>query len=240
MSEPDNRTDDIVDEVPEEYRRMAADCEATDEAEPDESPEAYDARPVPRVAQSTLLEKLGGLWKYPEGGAGAVAAELSRMEGDPALGAYRDEIAGLEQAFSAYGESEEVVVGADLVQLDYTRLFIGSFKMYAPPYASFYLDGADQVFGPTAVAVEELYAQFGLQIKDDEHDMPDHIRYLLTFMALLAKAFEQTGSKDAACAYEDFKQEFLDPWSAEFSEKIHTYTEYGFFKSLIDFTLAAV
>ena len=161
-------------------------------------------------------------------------------EVDAALAGYREEIAALESAFSSYAESDKVVVGADLVQLDYTRLFIGSFKMYAPPYASFYTDGADQIFGPTAVAVEDLYAQFGLQIKDDEHDMPDHIRYLLTFMALLAKAFEQTGSKDAACAYEDFKQEFLDPWSAQFSEKIHTYTDYGFFKSLIDFTLAAV
>ncbi len=240
MNGPDSRVDEIVDEVPEEYRRMVADCEAAGEAEPTESSEAYDARPVPRVAPSALLEALSALWKYPESGADAVATELSRMEGDPALAAYCDEIAALSSAFSAYGESDEVVVGADLVQLDYTRLFIGSFKMYAPPYASFYTDGADQIFGPTAVAVEDLYAQFGLQIKDDEHDMPDHIRYLLTFMSLLAKAFERTGSKDAACAYEDFKQEFLDPWSAEFSEKIHTYTEYGFFKSLIDFTLAAV
>ena len=239
MSETDIQADEIVDEVPEEYRRMVADCGIVGEAEPVDDAAEYDARPVPRVAPSALLEKLSGLWKYPES-ADAVATELSRMEGDAALAGYREEIAALESAFSSYAESDEVVVGADLMQLDYTRLFIGSFKMYAPPYASFYLDGADQIFGPTAVAVEDLYAQFGLQIKDDEHDMPDHIRYLLTFMALLAKAFEQTGSKDAACAYEDFKQEFLDPWSAQFSEKIHTYTDYGFFKSLIDFTLAAV
>lgn len=240
MNEPTDRTDEIVDEVPEEYQRMVADCEGASEADPIDDDAEYDARPVPRVAPSALLEKLALLWKYPEGGADSVAAELSRMEGDAALAGYREEIAALESAFSSYAESDKVVVGADLVQLDYTRLFIGSFKMYAPPYASFYTDGADQIFGPTAVAVEDLYAQFGLQIKDDEHDMPDHIRYLLTFMALLAKAFEQTGSKDAACAYEDFKQEFLDPWSAQFSEKIHTYTDYGFFKSLIDFTLAAV
>lgn len=240
MSEPDNRADEIVDEAPGEYRRIAAECEHTEESAPLESAEAYDARPVPRVAPSALLEALALLWKYPEGGADSVAAELSRMQADPALSEYREEIAVLERTFAAYRESNEVVVGADLVQLDYTRLFIGSFKMYAPPYASFYTDGADQIFGPTAVAVEDLYAQFGLQIKDDEHDMPDHIRYLLTFMSLLARAFEQTHSKDMACAYEDFKQEFLDPWSAQFSEKIHTYTEYGFFKRLVDLTLAAV
>ena len=240
MSETDNRTDGIVDEVPDEYRRMIADCEAADEASPADSAEEYAARPIPRVAPSVLIKELGGLWKYPEGGATVVAEKLSRMGSDPALAAYRDEVAALTRAFSVYAESDEVVVGADLVQLDYTRLFIGSFKMYAPPYASFYTDGADQIFGPTAVAVEELYAQFGLQIKDDEHDMPDHIRYLLTFMALLAKAFEQTGSKDAACAYEDFAAEFITPWIDRFAENVHTYTEYPFYPQLVDLTRAAL
>ena len=240
MSESDNRADDIVDEVPEEYRRMAAACENAGESAPVDSVEEYDARPVPRVAPSTLLEKLSALWKYPEEGADAVSAELSRMENDPGLSAYRAQVSALIRAFSAYAESDEVVVGADMVQLDYTRLFIGSFKMYAPPYASFYVDGTDQIFGPTAVAVEDLYAQFGLQIKDDEHDMPDHIRYLLTFMALLAKAFEQTGSKDAACAYEDFAAEFIAPWIDRFAENVHTYTEYPFYPQLVDLTRAAL
>ena len=162
------------------------------------------------------------------------------MRQDAALTRYEDALCGLEDAFCAYEKSTETVVGAHLSQLDYTRLFIGSFKMYAPPYASYYLDGADQIFGPTAVAVEDLYAQFGLEIKSDEHDMPDHIRYLLVFMSLLARAFEQTGSRDMALAYEDFKQEFLDSWSAEFSEKVHTYTEYAFYPALVDFTLASV
>ena len=43
-----------------------------------------------------------------------------------------------------------------------------------------------------------------------------------------------------ALAYEDYKQEFLDSWSAEFSEKVHTYTEYAFYPALVDFTLASV
>lgn len=200
---------------------------------------AYAARPLPRVAPSVLLEGLARLWDYPKN-ADFLSMQLAHMKQASELLKYAAAISELERALCAYKESTETVVGAHLSQLDYTRLFIGSFKMYAPPYASYYVDGADQVFGPTAVAVEDLYAQFGLEIKAEEHDMPDHIRYLLMFMSLLARTYEQTGSRDMALAYEDFKQEFLDSWSSQFSEKVHTYTEYAFYPALIDFTLASV
>lgn len=235
----DIAADELTDEAPEEAARLAAECQAPACAPEAEDEDAYAARPLPHVAPAALLEVLARLWDYPESGD-SVSAELARMRQNAGLTRYEDALCGLEDAFRAYEKSTETVVGAHLSQLDYTRLFIGSFKMYAPPYASYYLDGADQIFGPTAVAVEDLYAQFGLEIKSDEHDMPDHIRYLLVFMSLLARAFEQTGSRDMALAYEDFKQEFLDSWSAEFSEKVHTYTEYAFYPALVDFTLASV
>ena len=210
----------------------ASTADAEDEA-------AYAARPLPRVAPSVLLEGLARLWDYPKS-ADSLSAQLAYMKQASELHEYAAAISELECALCAYGDSTETVVGAHLSQLDYTRLFIGSFKMYAPPYASYYVDGADQVFGPTAVAVEDLYAQFGLEIKAEEHDMPDHIRYLLMFMSLLARAYEHTGNRDIALAYEDFKQEFLDSWSSQFSEKVHTYTEYAFYPALIDFTLASM
>ena len=235
----DIAADELIDEAPEEAARLAVECQAPASAPEAEDEDAYASRPLNHVAPAALLEWLSRLWDYPERGD-SVSAELARMRQDAALTRYEDALCGLEDAFCAYEKSTETVVGAHLSQLDYTRLFIGSFKMYAPPYASYYLDGADQIFGPTAVAVEDLYAQFGLEIKSDEHDMPDHIRYLLVFMSLLARAFEQTGSRDMALAYEDFKQEFLDSWSAEFSEKVHTYTEYAFYPALVDFTLASV
>lgn len=235
----DIAADELVDEAPEEAARMAAECQAPASVSDAEDEAVYAARPLPHVAPAALLEGLAHLWEYPKSGD-SISAELARMKQEPKLQKYADDLGGLEDALFAYEKSTETVVGAHLSQLDYTRLFIGSFKMYAPPYASYYLDGADQIFGPTAVAVEDLYAQFGLEIKSDEHDMPDHIRYLLVFMSLLARAFEQTGSRDMALAYEDFKQEFLDSWSAEFSEKIHTYTEYAFYPALVDFTLASV
>lgn len=231
--------DELADDAPEEAARMPVECQAPASVPDMEDEAAYAARPLPHVAPSALLEGLAHLWEYPKNGD-SISAELARMKQEPKLREYADELGKLEDALFAYEKSTETVVGAHLSQLDYTRLFIGSFKMYAPPYASYYVDGADQIFGPTAVAVEGLYAQFGLEIKSDEHDMPDHIRYLLVFMALLARTYEQTGNKDMALAYEDFKHEFLDSWSAEFSEKVHTYTEYAFYPALVDFTLASV
>lgn len=235
----DIAADELIDEAPEGAARLAAECQAPASALEAEDEAAYAARPLPYVAPAALLEGLARLWGYPKND-NFVSAELARMRQDAGLREYEDALHGLEDAFCAYEKSTETVVGAHLSQLDYTRLFIGSFKMYAPPYASYYLDGADQIFGPTAVAVEDLYALFGLEIKSDEHDMPDHIRYLLVFMALLARAFERTGSRDMALAYEDFKQEFLDSWGAAFSERVHTYTEYAFYPALVDFTLASV
>lgn len=216
-----------------------ADTAAAESAADSEDEAAYAARPLPRVAPSVLLEGLARLWGYPED-ADALSTQLACMKQSPELQEYAAAISELEHALGAYKESTETVVGAHLSQLDYTRLFIGSFKMYASPYASYYIDGADQVFGPTAVAVEDLYAQFGLEIKAEEHDMPDHIRYLLMFLSLLARAYEQTDSRDMALAYEDFKQEFLDSWSSQFAERVHTYTEYAFYPALISFTLASV
>lgn len=235
------------DIVPDEARAMQRECDRAAAkldagyADALESEEEYAARPVPHVAPSAQLEALSALWKYPENGASDTERALGALEEAVANGSAgkRRSAASLREAFSAYETSTETVVGADMVQLDYTRLFIGSFKMYAPPYASYYLDGADQVFGPTAVAVEELYAAFGLQASD-EHDMPDHIRYLIAFLGLLAKSFEQTGSRDAALAYEDFKAEFVAPWIARFAENIHAYTEYPFYQQLIDVTRATL
>ena len=131
----DIAADELTDEAPEEAARLAAECQAPACAPEAEDEDAYAARPLPHVAPAALLEGLARLWDYPESGD-SVSAELARMRRDVALTRYEDALCGLEDAFCAYEKSTETVVGAHLSQLDYTRLFIGSFKLYAPPYAS--------------------------------------------------------------------------------------------------------
>lgn len=239
MSEETIENTELVDEVPQDIQRMVDEmfpCKKA-ELEPEDEYEGREARAVPPAA---LLTGLSGLWTYPVQGVEPVEELLDALAKDEAVAAYRDDFAELRSLLDEYRTPREEIVGATALQLNYTRLFIGSFKMYAPPYASYYMDGEHQIYGPTAVAVDEVYAQFGIEINESEHDMPDHIRFLLAFMALLADGYEKTGAKDLALAYEDFVAEFLDPWMGEFSENIHKYADYGFYKKLIDFTRAAI
>lgn len=150
------------------------------------------------------------------------------------------DFAQLLEAFDAYTTSTETIVGSTAFELDYTRLFIGSLKMYAPPYASYYIDGDALLYGPTAAEIDEIYAQFGIEIKRDEHDMPDHIRFLLAFMSMLAAAYEKTEKRDFALAYADFKSEYFSTWVEQFRSKIEASTQYPYFKALIDFTIKVV
>ena len=224
------------DEIPNEYARIVASRTEAVWGEM-ESEDAYRRRATPHVPASLAIECLSQLWGYPTKVGDDVAEALDGLADACADDAERAGASlALHDAFSAYVESTEIIVGASAAQLDYTRLFIGSFKMYAPPYASYYLDGTDQVFGPTAAALEDVYAQFGLEVSRSGHEMPDHIRNILFFMSLLAKSFEQTGSRDFALAYTDFKEDFFDSWIEQFADKVHRYSEYPFYPELVDVT----
>ena len=226
----------------------------------------YEAREVPVLPSSALLNTLSKLWTYPMSGVDEYKRALSGLERmfdvevtgkrvrnedeqtrKVALQAKQhaqreltEELDKLSRAFEEYDTPHETIEGSTAFQLDYTRLFIGSLKMYAPPYASYYIDGDSLLYGPTAAEIENLYAQFGLEIKKDEHDMPDHIRFLLAFLAVLAQGYEKGGERDFALAYADFKSEYFSSWVGDFKQKICESTEYSYFKVLIDFTIKMV
>lgn len=124
-------------------------------------------------------------------------------------------------------------------QVEYTRLFIGSFRMEAPPYASYYLDGG-LINGPTAAEVEDVYTRFGLELKQSEHCPADHIRYLLSFCALLAQRFEETGLPEFLEAYEDFRETYLASWFPAFQKLVDKYAEHRFYRELAILTCKAL
>lgn len=193
-------------------------------------------RPVPKVAPSLLLEELSHLWEYPEKGASGMRVKLQEIAGENACSTWSSEWEQLLNDLGAYNESDENIVGADAMQLDYTRMFIGSFRMYAPPYASYYLDGERQIYGPTTVEIEDLYAQFGIELKEEEHDMPDHVRFLLAFMSLLAGSYEAKGNIEFAYAYADFRETYVASWLPLFEARLGKYAEYPFYRSLATLT----
>lgn len=188
------------------------------------------------VAPSALLVALSTALAYPVDGLQAALAPLRSCVTDAACARYAaalEELLSMAEAFTAPGVEQPH--GAEAAQLEYTRLFIGSFKMYAPPYASYYVDGEHQVQGPTTVEVAQLYAQFGLELAPGEHECADHVRYLLAFAALLAHTYEQRGQEEFAEAYRDFVDLYILRWLPELMRLTGEYAEFSFYPALVGF-----
>ena len=104
--------------------------------------------------------------------------------------------------------------------------------MYAPPYASYYVDGEHQVYGPTTMEVAQLYEQFGLELSASEHEPADHIRCLLAFAARLAATYEQRGQEEFVEAYWDFVALYILRWLPEFKQLVDDYAEFPLYPAL--------
>ena len=202
-------TEELVDPVPGDFNIgiPLSPCRAVEEAPVDlDEPET---RPLPALPPAALLNGLSSLWRYPWKGLDAMESVLDELSTNESLKGYAGKLDALKNDLAAYNDPDETIVGADAVQLEYTRMFIGSFRMYAPPYASYYMDGEGQMYGPTAVAVEDLYAQFGLEIKLDEHDMPSCRVVLLGESIRDSGAFAALGG-DAVCAEDKAREGLAD------------------------------
>ena len=156
------------------------------------------------VPASGLLQALSQAFTYPVNGMAETTAALRALDADEL-----DPFAGLLKEALALADEFECRTDE---QLAYTRLFIGSMHMEAPPYASYYLEQEHTLFGQAAVEVEAIYNEFGIQLDSKEIAPPDHLRYLLAFLALLSRRYEETGEEAFAEAYADFRDMYLLTW----------------------------
>ncbi|MBC8373271.1 MAG: molecular chaperone TorD family protein [Planctomycetes bacterium] len=122
------------------------------------------------------------------------------------------------------------------LQIDHARLFIGPYKLLAPPYGSVYLeDGA--LMGNSTVNVEEFYREEGMEASDQ--DVPDHITAEMEFMyVLIGKEVEavEAGEFDTACDYRQKQKTFigvhLGAWTAEFADRVLQNAQTEFYRTL--------
>ena len=152
-----------------------------------------------------------------------------------------------EQARGPWGELIDEAVKAarqfadrTAEQLAYTRLFIGSLRMEAPPYASYYLEEEHTLNGQAAVEVAAVYAQFGLQLGSAEIAPADHLRYLLAFLALLAARWEETGELAFAEAYADFRDEYVLTWIDDCAKLVQLNAEEPYYPALMTLIVAVL
>ena len=120
--------------------------------------------------------------------------------------------------------------------VDYSKLFVGPFKLLAPPYGSVYLEDG-KFMGDSTLDAGNLYGLEGLDIVIK--DAPDHISVELEFMYFLvlaeAEARQNDNLEEAARLHDrqvSFLRVHLGSWVSEFAENIEQHSETEFYKTL--------
>ena len=132
---------------------------------------------------------------------------------------FDDYLRAIEQAISGAKEGEQLAMARE-----YTRLFIDAFPhVIAPPYGSIYLEKEGLVSAKTTSEVLRFYNEVGFILKEDHHDLPDHIAHELEFMGLLADQ-ESRASGGGRIRMEEVQLDFLSrhiiPWVPLFCKKV--------------------
>lgn len=125
----------------------------------------------------------------------------------------------------------------DNLEVDYSRLFVGPFKLLAPPYESVYLDTGGQIVGDSTVKIRNLYLEEGIDV--DIKELPDHVAIELEFMYYLINK-EISAINDGADDKQQnnlnkqlyFLNEYLYRWISQFCRAVRENSQTDFYKSL--------
>jgi len=127
----------------------------------------------------------------------------------------------------------------DTFTIDFARLFVGPYRLEAPPYGSVYLEEERKAMGSSTMDVKELYRESGLQIAPDFRDAPDHIAAELEFMyVLIYREIEAIRKDQPKIAFEQmhqqksFLQYHIGAWAGLFADLVEEYAQTGFYRSL--------
>lgn len=129
------------------------------------------------------------------------------------------------------------VEGIESLKIDYAGLFLGPYKLLAPPYGSVYLEDSRQVMGNSTVDVRKRYRKEGLNITLKQP--PDHIAVELEFMYFLIfkekEVSKSSNPKDRA-GYQKKQKSFLEThlgrWVFEFTDNVIANAQTEFYKDL--------
>jgi TorA maturation chaperone TorD len=136
---------------------------------------------------------------------------------------------------------EEFEAGADLepLKIDFSKLFVGPYKLLAAPYGSVYLDSERKIMGDSTLDVKNRYRQAGLHTAGNFKDAPDHITAELEFMYyLIFREIEAFANSDTETAIgfiqkqKSFLEDHLMAWVPEFANSIIENAENAFYPNL--------
>lgn len=125
------------------------------------------------------------------------------------------------------------------LKVEFARLFIGPYRLAAPPYGSIYLEGKRKIMGDSTIDVRKRYLDNGLDISEDFKDAPDHISAELEFMhflvtqeinAILSEHLDE--SAESLHQQKSFLADHLGSWIADFCRNIEVSTDCEFYLNL--------
>ena len=126
------------------------------------------------------------------------------------------------------------------LKIDYTQLFVGPFKLLAPPYGSVYFEDG-RIMGESTIDVRNWYEKEGLDVIIK--DAPDHIAMELEFMYyLIARQTQATNEENLQDIqiYQQKQKAFLyvhlARWLPKFAEKVQKNAQTEFYKKLARLT----
>lgn len=127
-------------------------------------------------------------------------------------------------------------VDLENLKVDYSKLFVGPYKLLAAPYGSVYLED-NKLMGRSTVDVKNCYEDEGLDIVIK--DAPDHIAMELEFLYYLItkQACAIEGSEhQLARSYQKKQSAFLDThlgrWVDLFAENVQKNAQTDFYRTL--------
>jgi len=140
-------------------------------------------------------------------------------------------LADLRKAISGIDLTSEEV-REDLLW-EYTRLFIGPYKLPCPPWESVYTSPKRLIMQDAAGNVVKLYHEAGLTLETADV-MPDHIGAELNFLAvLLQRMHSEKNEKDGSMRItKKLLNDHLLKWMPEFTRDLEGAAESSFYKAL--------
>ena len=150
------------------------------------------------------------------------------------------EVAKTDQFFAELCKCISSGVELESLKIDYAKLFVGPFKLLAPPYGSFYLEDG-KIMGDSTIDVRNWYEKEGLDIVIS--DSPDHIAMELEFMYYLVvrqtQAADEGNLRDIQlCQHKQrsFLSSHLARWLSEFADNVQKNAQTEFYKKLAELT----
>lgn len=146
---------------------------------------------------------------------------------------HSDAYISIHQAFTDLGlnvPSSRVIHAIDALQpssadsalelaADFAQLFLLSGRDSAPPYASYYLDGKQHLYGKPAAQMRHFLNDHQLTLHPDFREPDDHLSVYLSVMSLWNKSSDDSLDAGDQAA---FLNDALMPWLAKFSTRCAT------------------